>query len=213
MTAFNFSLILQIRVLLWMQREDQNKGGLGPRVLWCSLVPRSPPLLPSVCVHNNTREDQNGGDLGLRLLWWCRTSVKGNGATLLASDSQSSPTSRKIIRNAGGWPQYTLHGIVGKLWSRTSSVLGEICFSDHFKTLNWLNVAKYWQGHRQLLRSGGGLASRIKFVAHTESQIHIFWHFSALIFGCVTLLITWKLFFSSCFSKFWTSFCSNCLYT
>ena len=36
------------------------------------------------------------------------------------------------------------------------------------------------QGHRQLLRSGrggGGLASRIEFVAHNESQIHIFEHF------------------------------------
>ena len=61
---------------------------------WCigSLVPKPPPFLPSVCIHNNTREqrpilifgdlpipyiivnanrrDQNGVGLGPRLVYW-----------------------------------------------------------------------------------------------------------------------------------------------
>ena len=52
------------------------------------------------------------------------------------------------------------------------------------------------QGSRQLLRTGRGLASRIEFIACNESWIPIFGHFKALIFVCVTLLLTWKLFCS-----------------
>ena len=44
----------------------------------------------------------------------------GVGATLLGSDPKFNQTSREIIRNAGGGPQYTLYGILGRLWGLTS---------------------------------------------------------------------------------------------
>ena len=50
-------------------------------------------------------------------------------------------------------------------------------------------------------RGVDNLASRIKFVAYSESRIYIFGHFQALIFACVTLHAynLKAVFFFSCF--------------
>ena len=48
-----------------------------------SLVPRPPPFLPSICVHNNTREQKTGKKTGMA--WehssreWMRDGCRGEG--------------------------------------------------------------------------------------------------------------------------------------